>query len=88
MTQSRAVLPASHDQWGEDLDLLNLPCMPSGRHDFFQRVRRLSRETWRWTPAQKRAFNKIWSHLEWLEQQELVPNDDACDACHTPNPES
>lgn len=74
MTESRAVTSASHDEWGADLDLLNLPCMPSGRHDFFQRVRRLSRETWRWTPAQKRAFNKIWTHLEWLEQQNYAAN--------------
>lgn len=67
MVYSPVAAPASSDQWGADLDLLNLPCMPSGRHEFFHRVRRLNRESWRWTPAQKRAFNKIWSHLEQLE---------------------
>ena len=70
MVYSRAAAPSSSDQWGADLDLLNLPCMPSGRQEFFHRVRRLNRESWRWTSAQKRAFNKIWSHLEQLELQE------------------
>lgn len=69
MVYSRAAAPGSNDQWGADLDLLNLPCMPSGRQEFFHRVRRLNRESWRWTAAQKRAFNKIWSHLEQLELQ-------------------
>ena len=59
--------PTMHGPWGVDLDLLDLPCMPSGRKEFFHRVRRLNRESWRWTPAQKRAFNKIWGHLEQLE---------------------
>jgi hypothetical protein len=67
MVHLPVALPSSSDQWGADLDLLNLPCMPSGRHEFFHRVRRLNRESWRWTPAQKRAFNKIWSYLEQRE---------------------
>lgn len=67
MTAPRDVTTSPHEQWGADLDLLNLPCMPSGRQEFFQRVQRLHRQSGRWTLAQKRAFNKIWSHLELLE---------------------
>lgn len=74
MTHSRAVISAGHDEWGAELDLLHLPCMPSGRHDFFQRVRCLSQDTWHWTPAQNRAFNKIWSHLELLELHAPAPD--------------
>jgi hypothetical protein len=62
------ISPSSGDHWGADLDLLNLPCMPSGRQEFFQRMLRLRGDSWHWTPAHKRAFNKIWSHLERLER--------------------
>lgn len=51
--------------------------MPSGRQEFFHRVRRLNRESWRWTPAQKRAFNKIWGYLEQQELQESERQVDA-----------
>jgi len=60
-------LPSPQERWGADLDLLDLPCMPADRRDFFRRVQRLQRECWRWSPAQNRAFNKIWGHLEQLE---------------------
>ncbi len=41
--------------------------MPSGRQEFFQWIRCLGRDSWQWTPEQKRAFNKIWSYLELVE---------------------
>lgn len=67
MAASRDVIRSPHDRWGVDLDLLDLPCMPADRQDFFQRVQRLHRECWPWSAAQNRAFNKIWGHLEQLE---------------------
>lgn len=67
MTDLQPVCPLSPDAWGADLDVLHLPCMPSGRHEFFQRIRCLGRDSWQWTTEQKRAFNKIWSYLELLE---------------------
>lgn len=70
MADLQPVYPVSPDAWGADLDVLDLPCMPSGRQEFFQRIRRLGRDSWQWTPEQKRAFNKIWSYLELLEHKQ------------------
>ena len=70
MADLQPVYPVSLDAWGADLDVLDLPCMPSGRQEFFQRIRRLGRDSWQWTPEQKRAFNKIWSYLELLEHKQ------------------
>jgi hypothetical protein len=56
------------DGWTAELDLLNLPSMPSGNREFLQSVRQLNRDGLAWSLAQKRAFNKIWSHLERAEK--------------------
>jgi hypothetical protein len=56
------------DGWTAELDLLNLSSMPCERREFLQSVRQLNRDYLAWSLAQKRAFNKIWSHLERIEK--------------------
>ena len=68
MRVPRPIAPVLGDGWTAELDLLNLPAMPAGRREFLHRVRQLNRERLDWSLAQKRAFNKIWSHLERVER--------------------
>ena len=75
MRLPRPIAPVLGDGWTAELDLLNLPAMPAGRREFLHRVRQLNRERLDWSLAQKRAFNKIWSHLERVETSSSA---DAC----------
>jgi hypothetical protein len=43
--------------------------MPTCKQELLQRISLLSRQGWRWTSAQMRAFNKLWSYFECQEQQ-------------------
>lgn len=42
--------------------------MPSGRQEFFRRIRQMNQGVFEWSIAHNRAFNKIWTYLERLEK--------------------